>query len=154
MTTTITPTTTLAELAAILGRQAGGADDPWAWGCGFLRAAADYLRRCRLHGVEPERDSYGMSDDMHALMDLVAAAGEEVASVLLPTYSSAAHDAEDAAILAAADEIEASGDLMDIDSGDVIRTATIDERWASAIAARHDGGRGAIRVDGRTCYVG
>lgn len=43
--------------------------------------------------------------------------------------------------------------LMDYDTNEEIRRATPDEQEASIEAARHDGGVGAIEVDGRTCYV-
>lgn len=43
--------------------------------------------------------------------------------------------------------------LYDINTGDAIRNATSDEIVASLSAAEHDGGVGAINVDGRTCYV-
>lgn len=150
----IAATSTLLDLAAHLGTQAGEASDPWA--CDDLRAAADYLRACERDGVAPERDCFGISDEMDALLDMAKAAGADAMAIksLRAAYSNAAHDAEDAAILAVADEIEGADELIDIDTAEVVREATLDERWESALAARRDSGRGAIRVDGRTCYVG
>jgi hypothetical protein len=43
--------------------------------------------------------------------------------------------------------------LIDIDSNETIREATASEYADSLDAAEHDGGRGAITVDGTTCYV-
>jgi len=39
------------------------------------------------------------------------------------------------------------------ETNEVIRTATMDERIESCLAARRDGGAGVIRVDGVKCYV-
>lgn len=46
-----------------------------------------------------------------------------------------------------------AGRLCDYQTGEVIRHATPAERAESLAAAERDGGRGAIEVDGRTCYV-
>lgn len=43
--------------------------------------------------------------------------------------------------------------LYDYDTAAAIRPATAAEEAASIEAARHDGGRGVIEVDGRRCYV-
>ena len=45
------------------------------------------------------------------------------------------------------------GTLCDYRTGDEIRPATEAEHQASVEAARFDGGRGVILVDGRRCYV-
>lgn len=47
-----------------------------------------------------------------------------------------------------------SGDLMDYQTGEVIRAASEAEHRASIAAARTDGGAGVILVNGRSCYVG
>jgi hypothetical protein len=47
-------------------------------------------------------------------------------------------------------------DLYDYDTAELIRPATVEELWASARAARRDGGRGVINVadqGDRPCYV-
>ena len=44
-------------------------------------------------------------------------------------------------------------DLMDYDTAEAIRPATVEERAESTEAAKHDGGAGVIDVDGRRCYV-
>ena len=46
-----------------------------------------------------------------------------------------------------------TGDLCDIDTQELIREATAAEVIASRVQAWHDGGPGAILVDGRKCYV-
>jgi len=43
--------------------------------------------------------------------------------------------------------------LHDYDTGEELREATPAELDESRDAARHDGGAGVIRVDGRRCYV-
>jgi len=43
--------------------------------------------------------------------------------------------------------------LMNIDTNEEIREATDEELADSLEAAEHDGGVGAIDVDGITCYV-
>ncbi len=43
--------------------------------------------------------------------------------------------------------------LNNLKTGEVIRPATETETAASREAAKHDGGVGAIVVDGVTCYV-
>jgi len=45
------------------------------------------------------------------------------------------------------------GDLHDYQTGAYIRPATEAEQTESVEAAEHDGGAGAIDVDGRSCYV-
>lgn len=45
------------------------------------------------------------------------------------------------------------GWLMDYDTAESIRHATVNEYDASMEAAKHDGGVGVIVVDGRSCYV-
>lgn len=45
------------------------------------------------------------------------------------------------------------GDLCDLNTTERLRPATRDELIASLEAAELDGGAGAIKVDGRTCYV-
>lgn len=45
------------------------------------------------------------------------------------------------------------GDLIDINTGEIIRPATAEEREESIEQARWDGGAGAISVDGKTVYV-
>lgn len=45
------------------------------------------------------------------------------------------------------------GILYDYDTSDALRPATAAERAESVEAAKHDGGAGVIRVDGRRCYV-
>ena len=46
-----------------------------------------------------------------------------------------------------------TGDLCDSETRELIREATADEVIESRVNAWHDGGPGAILVDGRTCYV-
>ena len=46
-----------------------------------------------------------------------------------------------------------SSDLIDYETGDIIRKATADELRESIDAAKVDGGAGVIDVDGRSCYV-
>jgi len=43
--------------------------------------------------------------------------------------------------------------LMNIDTNEEVREATDEELADSLDAAEHDGGVGAIDVDGTTCYV-
>ena len=43
--------------------------------------------------------------------------------------------------------------LHDYQTGEYIRQATPEEVSASVEAARRDGGRGVIVVDGQSCYV-
>lgn len=43
--------------------------------------------------------------------------------------------------------------LMQYDSADYIREATVEEARLSAEAGLRDGGVGAIEIDGITCYV-
>jgi len=145
---------TILDIATALGTQAGEGSDPYA--CDDLRQSAEYLRRCQENGVQPERLPYGYSEEFQALLLLCQSAGFAEAGMcqLRAAYSNAAHDAEDAAIMDEADDIEAASNLIDISTGDIIREATMDERWASALAARRDSGRGAISVDGLTCYAG
>jgi len=45
------------------------------------------------------------------------------------------------------------GTLIDYRTGESLRPATAAEQAASIEAARHDGGRGVIDVDGRPVYV-
>jgi len=45
------------------------------------------------------------------------------------------------------------GTLCDYSTGDSVRPATEQERDDSVEASQHDGGAGAIEVDGVTCYV-
>lgn len=44
-------------------------------------------------------------------------------------------------------------DLRDYNTADYVRAATRAELEASREAAKHDGGAGVIKVDGRSCYV-
>jgi hypothetical protein len=46
-----------------------------------------------------------------------------------------------------------AGDLYDYETANYLRRATAAETRESVEASKHDGGAGAIRVDGRTCYV-
>lgn len=46
-----------------------------------------------------------------------------------------------------------AGALYDYETADYLRQATAAETRESVNTAKHDGGAGAIRVDGRTCYV-
>lgn len=43
--------------------------------------------------------------------------------------------------------------LMDYQSGEMIRRATVAEEIASTEASKTDGGHGIIIVDGRNCFV-
>ena len=45
------------------------------------------------------------------------------------------------------------GSLNDYRTGEALRPATEEERDESVEAAKTDGGRGVISVDGRSCYV-
>ena len=46
-----------------------------------------------------------------------------------------------------------TGELYAYDDNTYLRPATRAEAIASCAAARHDGGRGIITIDGRRCYV-
>ena len=139
--------TTLSDIATSLGTRAGKTyihDHPET-----LRATAESLRATTT-GVPQWWDAD--DDALLTLLTLVddAGVGPDDQAQLLAAYRAAAA----AAILAAAAAIEDADDLIDGDTNEVIRKATLDERWESALAARRDGGCGAISVDGRTCYTG
>jgi len=49
--------------------------------------------------------------------------------------------------------LEFMAKLYDYETGEIIRIATLREVSSSVAAARHDGGRGVIKVDGRSVYA-
>jgi len=87
--------------------------------------------------------SYQAADDYEAIRHHVEAMGYK--------FGTPEH-AEHAATLVA-EPVEDYGTLTDYETAKPIRPATLAELRASLEAELHDGGTGAINVEGHTCYV-
>lgn len=104
---TLSPTTTLVELAEILGHLTGQAQSVPTGA--ELREHAQQIRTARNNGNSPERGDFGQSDEIDSLIGLMREAGASTEDVreVEHAWSDAAHSAEDAAILEADDEARA-----------------------------------------------
>lgn len=96
------------------------------------------------------------STNTNAITDLCVEAGAHgdsgmVALCNLALSGDAAALSKVAAFLGQSERADAT--LVDCESGEPLRNATMKELTASVEAARTDGGAGVIRVDGRRCYV-